>query len=334
MDLSQIRLITFDVFGTVLNWKSFVEGTLSLNYQSFLTESELLQRRLAPVLPYSDLLITVADAIGVKDMRLKEILAHRMGTALPFQDAKAIGALRNSVLVGCVSNSDFRHQSDVQRTLGLAWDITLLSQACGAYKPAMKIWEWAVKSVATELRVKPHEWLHVSAYADYDLIPAAQLGINTCFVPRPGGSPATVISELGSDVLIVSDLFELVAEVRKAQGVPVIYQVNCSTPSESVAEDFKRWMRYEHGEDLLGIDGCISFQVASVSVTAVRCEYVFKNQIYLDKYFAQKASVLRQKSLDRFGEGTLNYSRSILTLEQTGQDRKGMLEMRHGKDFR
>lgn len=324
MELAEIQLVTFDVFGTLMNWQGFVEKLFPARFQDFLAASENLQRTEVPRIPYAALLRMVATELEAANSSGGELLATRLGMAPAFQDSRALIVLQQSVLVGCVSNSDFRHQCDVQRTLGFVWDTVLISEASGHYKPSIKMWEWAVERIATELKLAPRQWLHVSAYADYDILPAAELGINVCYLPRPGGSAPQDLCHF-PNLFAVSDLFELTRIIQAAKGAPVVYRVDCETPTAAAARDFRRWVQYEHGDDLLNVPGCLSYQVTALSETASRCEYIFRNHQLLEQYFASRASVLRQKAIERFGEGTLRYTRSISELTQLVRDRRGAM---------
>lgn len=321
-DLSIIKLVTLDIFGTVLDWRGFVERLVPGRYQDFLARSEALQRCDLPLLPYAKVIGQVLTQMGISDEIAVAIAAERFGAASPFVDFVALSYLRSAVLMGCVSNSDHRHQTDVQRTLGFPWDICVLSEDTRHYKPAEAMWTAAVERVHQELKLDPAQWLHVSAFSDYDLEPAAKCGIKTCFVPRPGGSDAADLSAEPS--LIVSDLYDLADRLCSNLGKPVFYQVTCTAEDEQTHQRFQKWMRYEHGQDVMRSRGCTSFCVFEAGPTVSRCQYVFASSAALQEYLAHRAPTVRKRALELFGEDALKFERSSYPIVSGGCDRRSL----------
>ena len=306
--MQNIKLITFDVFGTVLNWKEQVESHFPGRYREFIERSDAMQRHENPTLPYAKLLSDVHAAMSGGPGTGRSLrFGHDFGKTPPFSDAAALKELQKICNLGCISNCDIRHQFDAQRTLGLQWDLCIVSEDTATYKPSMEAWRKAEAKV-TASGIKRDEWLHVTAYTDYDLIPAKELGIQTCFIPRPGGSPATD-AEVLKPTLMVSDLFQLHEGFVQSHGHPVRYRVTATAPHAKIARHFIKWMRDEHGADLMKVPGCREFRVYRLDDCNVACEYLFNSQDDLNHYFSTYAEEMRAKGRQAFPEELLSFKR-------------------------
>jgi 2-haloalkanoic acid dehalogenase type II len=202
-------LLTFDVFGTVLDWRRGLEGSLAsrgisvgpgdfdrivdrqgeLERESpFRTYREITARSLVDVLRAS---AADADAIGAE-----------LGTWPPYPDSPA--ALRSLMAVApcvAITNSDRAHGEQVQAGLGFHLSAWICAEEVRCYKPAPRFWTEVAGRMG--LSFGP-DWWHVSAYADYDLGVASSLGLTTVFVARPHARP-------GAATHRVADLSELAA---------------------------------------------------------------------------------------------------------------------------
>ena len=311
MILENIELITFDVFGTILDWRVLVDRLAPGRFPEFLGSCEAIQRGPAPIFPYRSLVQQVLQAMGAGSSDAIRTVSQRFGTATPFQDFGALTLLRDRFFLGCISNSDHMHQTDVQRSLGFPWDITIVAEDLLAYKPAQSVWQCAAEAIERELGVKKSAWLHISAFEDYDLRPAQKAGIKTCFLPRPGGTPASDLET--SPWMIASDLYDASNQLFTKCGEPVTYDVTVEMLGETTVSRYIAWIRYEHGADLLAIRGCHRFQITSEpnseGAYVVKCQYIFKTMHHLEHYLSHHAPRLRQRSLEFFSEDNLKYSR-------------------------
>ncbi|MFI5301581.1 MAG: HAD family hydrolase, partial [Polyangiales bacterium] len=140
--LESIDLVTFDCFGTLVDWRSALPalGCDMDRLPIFLQESQRRQRpgrRDAKFLAYRSLLEEIG-AVLRPDKSIEEIAAWARGFGeLPFFDdaIPAVRLLGDTVAIGVVSNCDALHQLDVSRRLGRPWDIVAIADELGAYKP-------------------------------------------------------------------------------------------------------------------------------------------------------------------------------------------------------
>ncbi len=186
------RLLTFDIFGTVLDWRTGLEQACRTagrplepdEFDRVVDAQGMLER--GPFLDYA----TVTRRSLVEEIGLGERAAAEIGEAVGrwplFPDASVLRALMGLVPCAAMTNSDRRHGEDVQAGLGFRLAAWLCAEEVGLYKPDPGFWS----AMARLQDVTPGPaWWHVSAYADYDLGAAAALGLTTVFVRRPHARP-------------------------------------------------------------------------------------------------------------------------------------------------
>jgi 2-haloalkanoic acid dehalogenase type II len=205
------ELLTFDVFGTVLDWRRGLAEAVAAQGRPLrdgefdrivdrqgAIEQESLFRTYAEITALS-----LVDVLGLGVAAAVHVGEH-VGRWPPYPDAPA--ALRRLMAVApCVAttNSDRAHGEDVQRGLGLRLSAWVCAQDVRCYKPDPEFWRHVAQRLGVELGPA---WWHVSAYADYDLEVAARLGLTTVFVDRPHARP-------GPATHSVRDLTELASLV-------------------------------------------------------------------------------------------------------------------------
>ncbi len=182
------RLITFDVFGTILDWKTGIESACRdagrvlvagefdriidvqgrLEREAFADYESITQRSLRV-------------ALGM-DQHAAAGIAGTIAQWPLYPDAPVLRSLMEIVPCGAMTNSDRRHGQAIQQRLGFRLTAWLCAEDIQLYKPNPDFWRRM--SEATGVPPSP-AWWHVSAYADYDIEVAGQLGLTTVFVERP-----------------------------------------------------------------------------------------------------------------------------------------------------
>jgi 2-haloacid dehalogenase len=196
-----IALMTFDIFGTVLDWRRglgslpFAQFEKAIDRQGQLEQgkwrsyTEIVAQSLIEV---ASLNAVVAAGIGAE-----------AGSWPLFADAtEALRTLRKIAPCAAITNSDREHGRQVQKQLGFDLDGWICAEDAGVYKPDRRMWDAASRKLGVPFS---KDWWHVSAYADYDLETARALGLTCVFVKRPHSRP-------GIADLTVSDLAELAAK--------------------------------------------------------------------------------------------------------------------------
>ena len=200
-----ISLLTFDVFGTVLDWRRGLREALGGRmpddaFDRIIDRQGALEQR-----GFQTYAAIVARSL-VEELGLKPDEAARIGSAAGswplFPDSPAaLRRLRAVAPCAAITNSDLAHRPGIEAHLGFALDGWICAEDVHKYKPDPDLW----RAAAQRMGVQPNrDWWHVSAYADYDLGPARSLGLTCVFVQRPHSRP-------GEADLTVKDLRELAA---------------------------------------------------------------------------------------------------------------------------
>jgi len=205
------RLLTFDLFGTVVDWRTGLRGAVLMH------GGELDDRTFEAVIdaqaedeqagfrPY----VEITERSLVKVLGLAPAAARAIGEQAGewpvFADApQAMRALAAIAPCAATTNSDLRHRAAIEAQLGVTLDPWVCAEEVRAYKPDVRIWH----AVTARTGIAPGpDWWHVSAYADYDLVTARALGLTCVLVRRPHHRPGTAD-------LMVSDLGELVHRLQ------------------------------------------------------------------------------------------------------------------------
>jgi 2-haloalkanoic acid dehalogenase type II len=206
-------LFTFDIFGTVLDWKRGVaEATRrALDDAAFdrVIDHQGRAEQAHPDRRYSAI---VADSL-VDELAIVRADAERIGAGAGlwplFPDAP-LGLRRLGAMAPCVAttNSDRAHGEQVQQQLGFRLARWLCAEEIGCYKPSRAVWEEAARRLSAPF---DRSWWHVSAYADYDLEVARALGLTAVLVRRPHHRP-------GPADVVVDDLLGLAAIAEEIAG--------------------------------------------------------------------------------------------------------------------
>ncbi len=306
--LSKIQVVTFDCFGTLLDWRQplvWLELDPELDHARFEAECRDLQHPARPFMPYRTVLAEAAARVAPATSRLqRERFAVRFGDAPAFLDTSALALIQDVVPIGVLSNCDALHLLDASRSLGVAWDVSVIAEQIGAYKPHVAAWEACVARVRQAMQVQPSEWLHVSAFDDYDLAMARALGIRTAFLRRE-----RVGSDEASADLVVSSLHDLAARIGEALDGPIVYEVRAQPRDDATGADWLAWMKREHIDRVLST-GLIRTARLDVDPPRFRVLYGLRRRSDLERYLADHAPRLRADVEERFGD-RVSFERSV-----------------------
>jgi 2-haloacid dehalogenase len=203
--IAQVRALTFDVFGTVVDWRGGIvrEGRelgrakgLAVDWERFADAWRAqYQPQLSKVregkLPWTkldDLHRLALDGLlrefGVKGLSEEEIdhlnrAWHRLD---PWPDSvPGLTRLRRKYPLATLSNGNVALLMNMARHAGLPWDAILGAEPARHYKPQPE----AYRMTADFLGLKPEQCMLVAAH-NGDLVAARAVGFRTAFVARPG----------------------------------------------------------------------------------------------------------------------------------------------------
>jgi 2-haloacid dehalogenase len=200
-----IKALTFDVFGTVVDWRSSIiremqafgrDKNLDVDWVAFTDAWRgLYQPAMSKVrngeLPWTkldilhrmnlDQLVERFAIRGLSESELDHInrVWHRLS---PWPDVvEGLTRLKQRYILATLSNGNVALMVNLAKHSGLPWDVILGAEVVRHYKPQ----PGAYRGSAEMLDLKPDECLMVAAHND-DLVAAAGCGLRTAFVARPG----------------------------------------------------------------------------------------------------------------------------------------------------
>jgi 2-haloacid dehalogenase len=223
-----VRALVFDVFGTLVDWRSgiadaFRAGGLSDDPEEL---ADAWRARYQPILAevndgarpwgnFDDLhRITLDDLLDERRVDLPADARSRLVGAWhrldPWPDVRdGLEALRRERVTAMLSNGHVALLVDLARHGDLRFDCVLSAELAHIYKPAPE----AYRTAARLLGVAPDELMLVAAHP-WDLAGARKAGLRTAFVDRPleygPGSPGREDPAADESV---GDLYELAARL-------------------------------------------------------------------------------------------------------------------------
>lgn len=200
----EIRALTFDVFGTVVDWRSSVareaEAILAprgvtLDWPAFADAWRALYVPAMARVSRGERTFVILDDLhrenlqelldrnrvaGLSETEIEEL--NRAWRRLdPWPDViEGLGRLRGSYILATLSNGNVALMVDMARRAGLPWDAILGAEFARAYKPSPEAYD----RTAQALGLAPSQCLMVAAHAS-DLRAAAARGFRTAYVHRP-----------------------------------------------------------------------------------------------------------------------------------------------------
>ena len=207
------QFITFDIFGTVVDWRAGLELACKAadrplvpgEFDRLVDAQGRLQK--GEFLPYTEVTVRSLTEVLSVSVAVASRITESIGT-WPFysESANALAELIEIVPCAAMTNSDHVHGEQIQERLGFRLAEWLCAEETGVYKPDVRFFQ---AMAARRDTVLGKDWWHVSAYADYDLAQANHLGLSTVFVNRPHSRP-------GAATYRVEDLRELIRLVHNA----------------------------------------------------------------------------------------------------------------------
>ncbi|MDE0489540.1 MAG: haloacid dehalogenase type II [Gammaproteobacteria bacterium] len=226
----RIKAISFDCYGTLIDWESGIADALSewsrrhgaalerAELLAAFSEAEPVVQSSDPELPYPEVLRRVAQriarrfALPVSDADAGRF-AHSIRRWPPFPDtSKALVRLQEHCRLAVLSNVDKASFAATERALGIRFDLVCTAEEIGSYKPDPRNFRFLLARLS-EMGIARAELLHAAQSLFHDIEPARALGIRTAWVDRYGGADDGAARAPEAEVLpdfTVSSLAELV----------------------------------------------------------------------------------------------------------------------------
>ena len=204
MDVSQVKALVFDVFGTVVDWRGSViregeeldrEKNLNVDWAAF---ADAWRGRYKPSMdrvrrgeiPWTNLdalhrtsLEELLEEFGIEGLTQEEKdhlnkAWHRLD---PWPDAvPGLTRLKELYIISTFSNGSVALLTNMAKRARLPWDLILSAELVRHYKPDPEIY----LMVPDLLDLRPEEVMLVAAHP-IDLRAAQTHGLRTAYVPRP-----------------------------------------------------------------------------------------------------------------------------------------------------
>lgn len=213
MRLSDFKALSFDCYGTLIDWETGICAALRpLREASGASCEELLEtfgpieaavEEEDPSRPYSLVLAEVharlSRRFGVQASPSDDTaFGASVGDWPAFPDsAEALGYLKRHFRLIILSNVDHRSFDRSRRHLGVEFDHVYTAEDIGSYKPDLRNFEYLLDQVRAAGILK-EELLHVAQSLFHDHAPANRIGLASAWIDRRGAKPgagATVLPD-------------------------------------------------------------------------------------------------------------------------------------------
>jgi 2-haloacid dehalogenase len=202
--LSEVRALTFDVFGTVVNWRDSVAreaqallgpkgydkdwGAFADRWRArYHPAMERVRKGERPWVRLDDLhrenLVDLLEEFAITGLGEADIdhlnrAWHRLD---PWPDTvEGLTRLKRRFILATLSNGNVALMVNMAKRAGLPWDAILGAEVARAYKPQPEAYD----RTAAFLDLKPGQCMMVAAH-NGDLVAARGRGFRTAYVDRP-----------------------------------------------------------------------------------------------------------------------------------------------------
>jgi 2-haloacid dehalogenase len=201
LDLTQFDVLTFDCYGTLIDWEAGILAALHAALPAvdaaMASDDALLEAfarheaalEAGPYLPYREVLRRTVRAIAA-DLGVEvsdeagDVFGGSVADWPAFPDSPAaLADLAARFRLGVITNCDDDLFAPSERRLGVSFDPVVTAQQTRRYKPNPRGFELAFERIG----LPPSRILHVAQSLFHDHVPAKRLGLSTVWVDRRGG---------------------------------------------------------------------------------------------------------------------------------------------------
>ena len=212
MDFADFDALTFDCYGTLIDWETGILEALRPIAGDAQTDDVLLEvfarheaeLESGPYLKYADVLRGCAERMGAPTPEQAAAFGQSVRDWPAFSDSgEALRRLQTRFKLGVITNCDDDLFAASNAKLGVEFDWVITAEQARAYKPRVENFEFAFERID----VPRERILHVAQSLFHDHVPAKALGLTTVWVDRRAGrgGGATPPAEATPD-LTVPDL--------------------------------------------------------------------------------------------------------------------------------
>ena len=208
MKISDFNTLTFDCYGTLIDWETGIYHALDALYESANIsadkESRLLQYRQIeskvqsthPTMLYADLLRTVHENLAIElgaDLSAEKHLefAAAIKDWPAFADsAESLQYLKQHFKLVILSNVDRAGFAASNLHLKVEFDAIYTAEDIGSYKPDPRNFEYMLEKLDGK-GISQSDILHVAQSLHHDMVPATRMGFSTSWIDRRANQPGS-----------------------------------------------------------------------------------------------------------------------------------------------
>ena len=205
MRLTDFKILTFDCYGTLIDWESGILAALrpllgrlggkvgdDKALESFARHESAIEAA-EPALNYRKLLAKTYRALAQEwGATVAEGEAENFGNAVPdwpaFADSAAsLAYLKQHYTLVILSNVDRASFAESNRRLGVAFDAVCTAEDVGSYKPDRRNFEFMLRTVKEKFGASHKDILHTAQSLFHDHQTAKAMGLATNWIDRRAG---------------------------------------------------------------------------------------------------------------------------------------------------
>lgn len=198
LKFNQFKVLTFDCYGTLIDWESSILSTLRpilSIYSKDIDDTQIIElfnkfeRKIQnenEYVNYKEVLKRVMQQFGNKfefspSSSELNCLIDSLGNWRPFPDTVlALKKLKEKYKIVIISNIDDDLFALTEKQLQVKFDWVITAEQVKSYKPSLKNFRYAIEKIG----VSPDQILHIAQSLYHDIIPTNSLGLSNIWVNR------------------------------------------------------------------------------------------------------------------------------------------------------
>jgi 2-haloacid dehalogenase len=197
MGFNKFKVLTFDCYGTLIDWESGILAALKpilathnikLNDEQILELYAELEAKAeeGEFVKYKEVLRKVMQGMGNKlgfapSPSELNCLVDSLKSWMPFPDTvDALQVLKKRFKLAIISNIDDDLFALTAKHLKVEFDWIITAEQVKSYKPSLHNFKFAIGKIG----ISPEKILHVAQSIYHDIIPAKKLGLTTVWLNR------------------------------------------------------------------------------------------------------------------------------------------------------
>ncbi len=198
LKFNQFKVLTFDCYGTLIDWESSILSTLRpilSSYNRDITDMQIIklfnefERKIQSgneYVNYKEVLKRVMQQFGNKfefspsSSELNCIIDSLWDWRAFPDTVPMLKKLKEKYKIGIISNIDDDLFALTEKQLQVKFDWVITAEQVKSYKPSLKNFRYAIEKIG----VSPDQILHIAQSIYHDIIPANSLGLSNVWVNR------------------------------------------------------------------------------------------------------------------------------------------------------